>query len=148
MSKTHNSLLFFTLVWGVFFFTTTLQADPSKNKNKSGKSYKNESQYENDLDVDFGLSATISAGISIGDARRLASRHGVSGGKPLPPGIRKNLARGKPMPPGIQKTRMPGSFINDLPHHKGYEWQQAGTDLVLVISGSLVISDILEGVFD
>jgi len=35
-----------------------------------------------------------------------------------------------------------------LPHHPGYEWQQAGVDLVLVVAGSLVISDILEGVFD
>ena len=66
----------------------------------------------------------------------------------MPPGIKKNLARGKPMPPGIQKTRMPQSFIDELPRHEGYEWLQAGGDLVLVASGSLVISDILEGVFD
>jgi hypothetical protein len=78
----------------------------------------------------------------------LASDYKLTGGKPLPPGIRKNLARGKPMPPGIQKTRMPASYINQLPRHEGYEWQQAGTDLVLVVAGSLVISDILEGVFD
>jgi hypothetical protein len=58
------------------------------------------------------------------------------------------MARGKPMPPGIQKTRMPQSFINELPRHDGYEWQQAGADLVLVVSGSLIISDILAGVFD
>ena len=69
-------------------------------------------------------------------------------GKPLPPGIRKNMARGKPMPPGIAKTRLPDPFIGALPRHPGYEWQQAGADLVLVASGSLVISDILEGVFD
>jgi hypothetical protein len=43
---------------------------------------------------------------------------------------------------------MPDSFINQLPVHNGYEWRQAGSDLVLVVSGSLVISDILEGVFD
>jgi hypothetical protein len=58
------------------------------------------------------------------------------------------LARGKPLPPGIQKTRMPDAFISQLPHHPGYEWRQAGADLVLVVSGSLVISDILEGAFD
>ncbi len=141
MSKSRIVLSIVTLIWGTFFFTATLQADPSKNKGKSSKD-------KSGFSVDVGLSATVTAGISIGDARRLASSHGITGGKPLPPGIRKNLARGKPMPPGIQKTRMPGSFINQLPHHQGYEWQQAGTDLVLVISGSLVISDILEGVFD
>jgi len=141
MSKSRIVLSIVTLIWGTFFFTDTLQADPSKNKGKSSKD-------KSGFSVDVGLSATVTAGISIGDARRLASSHGITGGKPLPPGIRKNLARGKPMPPGIQKTRMPGSFINQLPHHQGYEWQQAGTDLVLVISGSLVISDILEGVFD
>ena len=52
------------------------------------------------------------------------------------------------MPPGIAKTRLPEGFINGLPRNPGYEWQQAGVDLVLVVSGSLVISDILEGVFD
>jgi hypothetical protein len=98
--------------------------------------------------VDIGVSATISAGISIGDARQIASAYELSGMKPLPPGIRKNLARGKPMPPGIAKTRLPDSFVNQLPSHEGYEWQRAGADLVLVASGNLVISDILEGVFD
>lgn len=147
MSKSHISVAIIVLVWGVFLTTTTLQADPSKNKNKSGKS-QHGAVAESDFNVDLGLSVTLSAGISIGDARRLASSYGITGGKPLPPGIRKNLARGKPIPPGIQKTRMPGSFMDDLPYHEGYEWRQAGTDLVLVISGSLVISDILEGVFD
>ena len=68
--------------------------------------------------------------------------------QPLPPGIAKNLARGKPLPPGIAKSRMPGPFVADLPHHDGYEWRQAGADLVLVASASLVISDIVENVFD
>ena len=98
--------------------------------------------------TNFDLSVSVSAGISFGDARRLAVEQGLTGMKPLPPGIRKNLARGKPMPPGIAKTRMPNSYINQLPSHPGYEWQQAGSDLVLVVAGSLVISDVLEGVFD
>lgn len=145
MSKSRMILSIVTLICGVFLFTATLQADPPNNKGKSNKGDKGN---QNELNADFNLSATLSAGISIGDARNLASSHQLGGGKPLPPGIRKNLARGKPMPPGIQKTRMPTSLINELPYHKGYEWQQAGTDLVLVVSGSLVISDILEGVFD
>jgi hypothetical protein len=113
-------------------------APPGGNQKSSGDNFS----------VEAGMSATITAGISVGDARELAARHGLTGSKPLPPGIRKNLARGKPLPPGIQKTRMPDGFIGQLPHHPGYEWRQAGGDLVLVVSGSLVIADILEGVFD
>jgi hypothetical protein len=126
-------------------------ADP-QNKNGKGKD-KNDSlsaTVSGSLDVMFGdgKSGYISAGISFGDARKLAQDFNMLGQKPLPPGIRKNMARGKPMPPGIAKSRMPGGFIGGLPHHDGYEWQQAGSDLVLVASGTLVISDILEGVFD
>ena len=124
-----------------FFIATLLFAAPvqaGKNKGKSGF----------DVDVDVGLSATITAGISFGDARKLATDYQLTGSKPLPPGIRKNMARGKPMPPGIAKTRMPDTFISQLPHHDGHEWLHIGADLVLVVAGTLIISDILEGVFD
>lgn len=114
-------------------------AAPPGNKDKAPK---------DGLNVDASISGAITAGISIGDARRLADQYKLTGSKPLPPGIQKNLARGKPMPPGIAKTRLPDGFIGGLPRHPGHEWQQAGADLVLVASGSLVISDILEGVFD
>ena len=127
-----NSLLIL-LCSSLFLLASPLSADkPDKNSHQSN----------------FDLSVMVSAGISFGDARRLAVDQGLTGMKPLPPGIRKNLARGKPMPPGIAKTRMPNSYINQLPSHPGYEWQQAGSDLVLVVAGSLVISDVLEGVFD
>jgi Ni/Co efflux regulator RcnB len=43
---------------------------------------------------------------------------------------------------------MPNSFINQLPHHDGYEWRQVGNDLLLVAIGSLIIADVLEHVFD
>ena len=144
MSKSRLVLSIITLVWSASFFTTALQADPSKNKGKSGKA---KSEVRADKDH-FGVDIDLSAMISTGDARKLASSHGLTGGKLLPPGIRKKLARGKPMPPGIQKTRMPDSFINQLPSYKGYEWEQAGTDLVLVAAGSLEISAVLKGVFD
>lgn len=120
-----------------------VQADPPKDKGKGTPS-----SGKGDWDVDLDFSAMITAGISFGDARKLAVDYGLTGQKPLPPGIRKNLARGKPMPPGIAKTRMPDSFVDHLPEHQGYEWQLAGSDLVLVVSGTLVISDILKGVFD
>lgn len=137
-----------TLILFATLFSVALQADPKTNKGKPGKSPSEEKANKNDSGFDANLTIMVSAGISIGDARKLASNYDLTGGKPLPPGIRKNMTRGKPMPPGIQKTRMPVSFIDHLPRHAGYEWQRAGTDLVLVVSGSLVISDILEGVFD
>lgn len=89
----------------------------------------------------------VTAGISVGDARLLAAQYNLTGQKGLPPGIQKNLARGKPLPPGIAKRYLPQPFVTRLPRHSGYEWRQAGTDLVLVISGSMVVSDVLPGVF-
>lgn len=148
MSKSRLNLYLITMLSVASLFTATLLADPPKNKGKPDKSYNEQGSDKASLNIDAGLSVMVSAGISIGDARKLASEYQLTGGKPLPPGIRKNLARGKPMPPGIQKTRMPDSFISQLPYHEGMEWRQAGTDLVLVVSGSLVISDILAGVFD
>lgn len=145
MTTDRLTLLIVTLISSWALSISALQAAPPDDKGKSGSGKNNSIDGVN---VDLGLSATISAGISVGDARMLASEHGMTGTKPLPPGIKKNMARGKPMPPGIQKTRMPQSFIDELPRHDGYEWRQAGADLVLVASGSLIISDILEGVFD
>ena len=134
MSKPNLFTILLTLLCStLFLLSSPLWADKSdKNRHKTN----------------FDISLSVSAGISFDDARRLAVDQGLTGMKPLPPGIRKNLARGKPMPPGIAKTRMPNSYINQLPSHPGYEWQQAGSDLVLVVAGSLVISDVLEGVFD
>ena len=137
-----------TIIFAAFLFAGTLLADPPKNKGKPEKTNSEESVGRYDFSVDANLSVMVTAGISIGDARKLAAKYELTGGKPLPPGIRKNLARGKPMPPGIQKTQMPDSFIDHLPEHEGFEWQQTGTDLVLVVKGSLVISDVLKGVFD
>ena len=132
MSRISTFLRLFALATTVLFLAGPLLAD---KPNKKGAS-------------DTSFSATITAGISFGEVRKLAVDNGLTGYKPLPPGIRKNLARGKPMPPGIAKTRMPGSFVNQLPHHDGYEWQQAGSDLVLVAIGTMIIADVLEKVFD
>jgi len=136
MSRNYQIRTLISLISALCLFATVVQAD--KNKHQSGL----------DVDVDVGLSATITASISFGDARKLATDYKMTGSKPLPPGIRKNMARGKPMPPGIAKTRMPDTFIRQLPHHEGHEWLHIGADLVLVVAGSLIISDILEGVFD
>ena len=68
-------------------------------------------------------------------------------GPSLPPGIQKNLARGKPLPPGIAK-KLDGRLLRRLPHYDGYEWQQAGTDLILVAIASGIIYEVLNGAFD
>lgn len=68
-------------------------------------------------------------------------------GPSLPPGTQKNLARGKPLPPGIAK-KLDGRLLGRLPHYDGYEWRQAGTDLVLVAIASGIIYEVLNGAFD
>ncbi|WP_017904633.1 anti-virulence regulator CigR family protein [Pseudomonas asplenii] len=70
-----------------------------------------------------------------------------SPGPALPPGIRKNLARGKPLPPGIAK-KLDGRLLGQLPRYDGYEWRQAGADLILVSIASGIIYEVLSGAFD
>ena len=61
--------------------------------------------------------------------------------------IRKNLARGKPLPPGIAK-RFDSRLQSQLPHYDGYEWQQVGTDVVLVAIATGIIYEVLQNVLD
>ena len=68
-------------------------------------------------------------------------------GPALPPGIQKNLARGKPLPPGIAK-KLDGRLLGQLPHYDGYEWQQAGTDLILIALATGLVYEVLNGAFD
>ncbi|AZC24911.1 anti-virulence regulator CigR family protein [Pseudomonas sessilinigenes] len=70
-----------------------------------------------------------------------------SPGPSLPPGIQKKLARGKPLPPGIAK-KLDGRLLGHLPRYDGYEWQQAGTDLILVTIATGVIYEVLHGILD
>jgi hypothetical protein len=65
----------------------------------------------------------------------------------LPPGIQKNLARGKPLPPGIAK-KLDGRLLGHLPRYSGYEWQQVGTDLILVTIATGIVYEVLNGAFD
>lgn len=90
---------------------------------------------------------TVSAGISLSDARAVAERYQLTGHTALLPGIRKHLAKGKPLPPGIAKKSAPQAMIAALPQHQGYEWQMAGTDLILVSIATAVIADVLVDVF-
>jgi len=89
----------------------------------------------------------IGVSLSAGEARQLAVNNRLTGYRPLPPGIARNLARGKPLPPGIAKQAVPGVMLAQLPRYDGYEWQIAGTDLILVAIGTLVVGEILNDVF-
>jgi hypothetical protein len=61
--------------------------------------------------------------------------------------IQQNLARGKPLPPGIAKT-LDARLLDQLPHSDGYEWMQAGEDLILVTVAPGEIHELLKGAFD
>ncbi|MNP66634.1 hypothetical protein D3C76_1623650 [compost metagenome] len=65
----------------------------------------------------------------------------------MPPGIKKNLARGKPLPPGIAK-KLDGRLISQLPYYEGYEWMQAGADLILVAVATGIIYEVLDRALD
>ena len=69
-------------------------------------------------------------------------------GPALPPGIQKNLARGgKPLPPGIAR-KLDGRLLGQLPRYDGYEWMQAGADLILVTVATGLIYEVLSGALD
>lgn len=61
--------------------------------------------------------------------------------------VSRKLARGKPLPPGIAK-KLDGRLLGHLPRYDGYEWQQAGTDLILVTIATGVIYEVLHGILD
>ena len=59
----------------------------------------------------------------------------------------KNLARGKPLPPGLSREPVPAPVLTTLPRVDGHEWVRIGTELVLVGVASLVIAQVIQGVF-
>lgn len=65
----------------------------------------------------------------------------------LPPGVQKNLARGKPLPPGLGK-RFDSRLQSRMPHYDGYEWQQVGSDVVLISISTGLIQEVLHDILD
>ncbi|MEH6389069.1 MULTISPECIES: anti-virulence regulator CigR family protein [Pseudomonas] len=114
-------------------------------KGNAGRGQGSRDSEDQDRDI---LGSLVHAGITATRAREYAHRAGFNGYAELPPGIRKNLGRGKPLPPGIAKKVQSGAFLDRLPQHSGYEWQTAGTELILVSVVTGVIADILYDVFD
>lgn len=117
---------------------------PGKGKPGRDERHYREDRYRSQV----ALETLVDAGISAVLAREYAHHAGLSGHRDLPPGIRKNLMRGKPLPPGIAKKVRSGALLERLPRHPGYEWQSAGTDLILVSVATGIIADILLDVFD
>lgn len=137
---------FAALACAFILATTGALADPPEGKGKG----RNKHGKHDDAGESSGVvGALITAGISVAVARQYALESGLAAGgyKPLPPGIRKNLARGKPLPPGIAKRTASSAMLARLPRHPGYEWQMAGTDLILVQIGTAIIADVLKDVF-
>jgi len=93
------------------------------------------------------LQANRPINISKEQARALAVASGLTGQKSLPPGIARNLAKGKALPPGIAKQMLPQSMLGGLPSIEDHEWMQMGKDLVLVAIGTMIVVEILDGVF-
>lgn len=102
--------------------------------------------HNNDSDISINLNGpSIDIGrvrVILGDNRDL-----IGSASSLPPGIAKNLARGKPLPPGIAK-KFDNRLIGKLPRYDGYEWRQAGTDVVLVTLATGLIYEVLRNVLD
>lgn len=119
-------------------------AEPPAGKGKPEKAEKHGGKGKPGKEGHSGAgAASLSAGITVSQARGIAIELGTVGYPPLPPGIRKNLARGKPLPPGIAKKLAPQPLIARLPAHPGHEWRVVGTDLVLVAIATAVVVDIL-----
>lgn len=159
MNKPIRLLLAAAATAGLLALSHAASAAPPEGK--GGKAEKGQSEgrggkgkhADHGHDDKGGSSAKAGGGevrvsISSGDARRIATRHRVSGYDSLPPGIRKNLARGKPIPPGLAHRAVPPEVLVELPVYPDHEWRVYGSDLVLVAIATAVIVDVLVDVFD
>ena len=148
----HHSLIAAIACVALVSGSATALADPGNGKgqgNAKGNSQNSEHGNQGNKGNKSGGNGRTMAQASMGKRSWHCWR--VSGllepGPALPPGIQKNLARGKPLPPGIAK-KLDNRLIGRLPHYDGYEWQQAGTDLILVAIASGIIYEVLNGAFD
>ncbi len=146
-----KSLKCVSVVLSLFLFAGSgmALADPGNGKGQGNN--KGNSSVGQGHDKPKGKGASGSHAPSVDRGRVLnvlgGYRNYWSPGPALPPGIQKNLARGKPLPPGIAK-KLDGRLLGQLPRYDGYEWQQAGTDLILVTIASGIIYEVLNGAFD
>jgi Ni/Co efflux regulator RcnB len=141
VGKKLNFAVVLSLVMGL---SPMLLADPGK-----GKGHDKGNQHDNQRHQGSANGWQSGPSVDLGGVRVILNdnRDYWSPASSLPPGIQKNLARGKPLPPGIAK-KLDSRLINRLPHYDGYEWQQAGADLLLVAIASGVIYEVLHNVLD
>jgi hypothetical protein len=144
-----NRFLAASILVGLFVCNLAIANPPPGKGNPNNPGHNKGGEYfggpQNDA-TNLGVNL-VAAGITVLTAREFAVNAGVTGYKPLPPGVAKNLARGKPLPPGIAKRYVPGSMLRQLPQHPDYEWRVAGTDLILVGIQTAIVADVLQGVF-
>jgi hypothetical protein len=88
------------------------------------------------------VSVTLLSDMQV-EIRAFYSARGVSGVKPLPPGIRKRLVRGKALPPGIAKRVVPEGLRSRIRLPSGYEIVEVGLDVLLVEVATDIIHDVL-----
>lgn len=121
-----------------------LAAQSSLAAPKHDRPDKHDSGQDSDISVNLnGPSIDIGrVRIVLGENREL-----IGPSSALPPGIAKNLARGKPLPPGIAK-KFDSRVLGQLPRYDGYEWQQAGNDVILVTIATGIIYEVLRNVLD
>lgn len=128
---------------------TLALADPGNGKGQGQGHGKGQGHAESHQKKSGHYDGHSGPSIDRGDVLGILSGHRDywSPGPALPPGIHKNLARGKPLPPGIAK-KLDGRLLGQLPHYDGYEWQQAGVDLILVAVATGIIYEVLNGALD
>jgi len=125
--------------------STALYADPGNgNGNPHGNGHKGNKSQNYQQGGGYG-----GPQVDVGGVRIIVgnSRDYWSPGPALPPGIQKKIAQGKPLPPGIAK-KLDGRMLERLPRYEGYEWQQVGTDLILVTLATGLIYQVLHNVVD
>lgn len=142
-----NNLHTAVIAIGLLIAMGAANANPPEGKGQ--KKHQGNGERSSHSESYGGSKVLVSAGISVSSARQIAIDSGINFREyqSLPPGIRKNLARGKPLPPGIAKKVAPPGMIGQLPSYPGYEWQVAGTDLILVQVATAIIADVLSDVF-
>jgi hypothetical protein len=140
MSKTRSLIAVLTCI-ALVAGSPALLADPG-----NGKGNPHKSEHGNKGKGNYGDHGPT---IDVGGIRVIFdhNREYWGSAQPLPPGIQKNLARGKPLPPGIAK-KLDGRLVGRLPHYDGYEWVQAGTDVILIAIATGIIHEVLHDVLD
>ncbi|TPG94701.1 hypothetical protein EAH72_17410 [Pseudomonas caspiana] len=113
------------------------KGNPNVGNTKPGKGSYGADGWDRGPTIDLGGVRVI-----LGDNRQYWGN-----ASPLPPGIQKNLARGKPLPPGIAK-KLDGRLAGRLPRYDGYEWYQAGTDVILAAVATGIIYQVLHDALD